>query len=438
MYRYLLSLGVAACALTPALAQTADQIHDARPNTAAPALTGVLEPVAPITLEYALTLASSINAELSAAFNEAAAVDASIRQAGTRPNPEMSWLVEDTRRETRTTTIRLDQSIEFGGKRAARITAATRAHDAANAELNAKRADIRARVITTFFDVLSTQERLHLADTSLALAQRATHVATQRVAAGKVSPVEETRARIAEANIRMELTRAKSELTIARKRLAAIWGNPTPRFTRAEGAFETLPELPSWSDLESRLADAPGIVRARLEVDHRQALAQLENSRRTPDVTVSVGVKRDQEFGRNQAVLGLSIPLPFFDRNQGNMLEALRRTDKARDELSVTGMRLDGELAQSYERLSNARQAAETLQREILPGAQSAYEAASKGFAFGKFNFLDVLDAQRTLLQARSQYLHALSEAHQAAAEIDRILGIASSRSLAMPVVAKP
>jgi cobalt-zinc-cadmium efflux system outer membrane protein len=70
-----------------------------------------------------------------------------------------------------------------------------------------------------------------------------------------------------------------------------------------------------------------------------------------------------------------------------------------------------------------ARQEASALQKEILPGAQSAYDAAATGFEFGKFSFLDVLDAQRTLLQAKSQYLGALSEAHRAAAEIDRILG---------------
>ncbi len=119
----------------------------------------------------------------------------------------------------------------------------------------------------------------------------------------------------------------------------------------------------------------------------------------------------------------MSIPLPLFDTNRGNVLEALRRSDKARDELSATQIRLDGEMAQAYEQLNMARQEVDALQKEILPGAQSAYDAATKGFEFGKFGFLDVLDAQRTLLQAKSQYLRALSEAHRAAAEIDRILG---------------
>ena len=64
----------------------------------------------------------------------------------------------------------------------------------------------------------------------------------------------------------------------------------------------------------------------------------------------------------------------------------------------------------------------ESLRRDVLPGAQLAYENATKGFDLGKFSFLDVLDAQRTLFQARNQYLRALTDTHRAAAEIDRLL----------------
>jgi cobalt-zinc-cadmium efflux system outer membrane protein len=148
-------------------------------------------------------------------------------------------------------------------------------------------------------------------------------------------------------------------------------------------------------------------------------------------VTVSIGAQRVEELGRNQAIVGLSVPLPLFDRNQGNLLEALRRTDKARDELAATEIRLSTELAQAHERLKALSLEVSSLQTEILPGAQSAYEAASKGYELGKFSFLEVLDAQRTFFQARSQYLRALAEAHRAAAEIDRVLGAPSTTALA-------
>ncbi len=117
------------------------------------------------------------------------------------------------------------------------------------------------------------------------------------------------------------------------------------------------------------------------------------------------------------------MPLPLFDNNQGNLLEALRRGDKAGEELAAAELRAGAGLADADLRLRDARQEVAALREEIVPDAQSAYEAAAKGFEFGKFAFLDVLDAQRTLLQARAQYLRALSAAHQAGAEIERILG---------------
>lgn len=422
MYRYLLPLSLAAFSLpgsaqTPAVGTTSSYIA-ASANAAR-----VAEPAAPLTLQAAISMAMQSNPDLSAAQYELQAVEATVLQANVLPNPSLEVTVEDRRRETRESTLQLSQPIELGGKRSARMRAAERGLDAASAELNAKRAEVRASVITAFFDVLAAQERVRLAQEAGDLAQRATTVTGKRVASGKVSPVEETKAKVAESSVRLEQSQARSELMSARKRLTANWGNLSPRFEVAEGQLDVLPELPDTNMLSQRLAGSPALTRARHEVDRRQALAQVERSRRIPDMAVTLGVKRSEELGRNQAIVGLSVPLPLFDSNRGNVLESLRRVDKARDELSATEIRLDSELAQAYEKLSISRQEADSLQKDVIPGAQSAYDAASKGFEYGKFGFLDVLDAQRTLLQAKSQYLRALSEAHRAAADIDRIVG---------------
>ncbi|SMP52153.1 TolC family protein [Noviherbaspirillum suwonense] len=424
MYKFLLPLMLVASIFLPAAAQTLDlprngDMAQASPDRPAKAL----EPSGPLTLQSALALALSANAEVSAARYELAAVEASVVQAGASPNPSLGVQMQDTRRTTRETTVQLSQPFELGGKRAARIQAAERGRDAAGAELGAKQAEVRAAVISSFFDLMIAQERVRLAQESADLAQRASTVASKRVIAGKVSPVEETRARVAETGVRLELLQARSDLTSARKRLSAMWGSLTPRFERAEGELQSLPALPDPAALSAGLVSSPALARARFEVDRRQALARLERSRRTPDVTVSLGVNRNEELGRNQAIVGVSVPLPIFDTNRGNVLEALRRTDKARDELAAVEIRLGSELALAVEKLTTSRQEVQALQQDILPGAQSAYEAATTGFEYGKFGFLDVLDAQRTLLQARSQYLRALSEVHRAGAEIDRILG---------------
>lgn len=438
MRKHVLPLGLAALFLTPSFAQIAGAAENRLIETGAGVTQRAAEPVVPLTLETAQKMAFDANPELAAAQRELEAIAATVIQAQTRPNPELAALVEDTRSATRTTTLQLNQPVELGGKRAARIDAAERGRDAARAELNAKRAEIRAAVTAAFFDTLVAQERLRLAQAGVELAQRATDAARRRVLAGKVSPIEETKARVTESGVRMELKLAASELATARKRLASIWGEPAPRFERVEGDPEALPPLPARADLERRMDASPNLRRARIEVARRLALAEVERSRRIPDLTVSLGTKRNNELGLDQAVFGVSIPIPLFDRNQGNLLEALRRADKARDALSATELRLSNELTQAFERLSVARSELESLKRDILPGAQSAYDAVLKGFELGKFSFLEVLDAQRTLFQAKSQGLRALVDVHRAAAEIERILGEAAPEVAPTPIANQP
>jgi cobalt-zinc-cadmium efflux system outer membrane protein len=377
----------------------------------------------PMTLSRAVDLALQNNPEIAAAMHAVDASKGARTQAGVIPNPEFSYLIEDLRKETRTTTIQISQPIELGGKRSARILAAERGADLTYAFLRAKRLEIRNQVVAAFYAGLSAQERYELAQDSLHIAERALVIAAKRVAAGKVSPLDETKARVARAATRVELAQAASELANARDRLAAMWGGRQSTFERIDGSANTLPAMPDRALMEDKLQQSPDILRARLETRHRQALIGVERSKRVGDLRLTLGNKRDETLGINQTVVGFSIPLPLFDRNQGNLQEALGRYDQAQDELRAVEVRVHNELNRAYQRLRTAHEEARLYQDEILPDATTAYNAASKGFEYGKFAFIEVLDAQRTLFQAKSRYLQALSEAHQAAAEIDRLLG---------------
>ena len=395
-------------------------------STAAPAVTSAsdasTQAIEALSLQGAIAKAIASNAELSAATRELQATEGPVLQGGARPNPELSLLLEDTQRATRTTTLQINQPIELGAKRAARISAAERGRDIAAAELAAKRAELRATVVSAFFDVLLAQEHVKLAGDSTELAQRAADAAGKRVQAGKISPVEETKARVAEATARLEAAQAAAELRLSRQRLAATWGDASLRFDRV-ASDSALATVPTFDAVSARLAMSPSLRRAQIEVERRSALSDLERAKQTPDLTVSLGVKRDEQLGRHQAIIGVAIPLPLFDRNEGNLLEALRREDKSRDELAAADIQIKSAVAQAWGRLDTADAQAKTLRDQVLPGAQSAYDATTKGFELGKFNFLDVLDAQRTLFQAKAQYLRARGEAHRAAADIDRLLG---------------
>lgn len=421
MRRFLLSIAAAFLVAPGAFAQGAPSSSPISAPETASAPSAPTRP--PLTLAAALELAMALSPELSAASLEVDAMAGARLQAEARPNPELAFLLEDTRQATRTTTLQINQPIELGGKRDARMAAADRGSDLARLDLQSRRQAVRAAVTTAYFDLLAVQERVRVAEASLALVQRSSHAATQRVAAGKVSPVEETKARVAEAGVRIELVQVRSEQTAARSRLAKAVGQPMDGYV-LDGSLSALPVLPGSDAFLANLESAPALRRAQMEVDRRTALTAVENARRSSDVTVSLGAKRNNELGLNQAVIGLTVPIPLFDRNQGNVLEALRREDKAREEAVAARMQVRSDAIQARERLVAARTEAQSLTADVLPGAQSAFDATTRGFELGKFNFIDVLDAQRTLLQSRTQYLRALAESHRAAADLNRILGV--------------
>ena len=381
------------------------------------------EPPKLLSLEVALGLAMAANPEISVALREQEATEGARIQAGVRHNPYISSEIQDTRSDTQQITLQFNQEIELGNKRESRLALADILHTKATAELDALKATIHANTVNAFYEVLVAQERLALSKSSFEVANAAVNAATKRVNAGKSSPVEETKSNIAASSVKIELNQSNSQLNSARKRLSALCGNPFLVFEQAYGDVENIPLVPSLENLLALLENAPAIEIANLEVSARGGSTKLARSQSTPNITISAGIVHNQELGLNQAIVGLSAPIPVFDRNQGNVQEAVSLQYKAQDELIALKTQLATKLAGEHERLSVARLSAISLREEILPGAQNAFEAANKGFNAGKFNFLDVLDAQRTLFQAKSQYIQVLLDAHQAIAEIESILG---------------
>ena len=419
-----LAASAAAILLVAASGSALSQGVSQRPVVGEEALqTAATAPATPLSLTKAIELALEGSPEVAAATRQWEATEGQVLQGRARPNPELAYSLEDARSRTRIQSWQLNLPVELGGKRAARTKAAEKSREQAQAQLNELKAALRANVAAAYFDVLTAQERLVLAKDSVALAKSSTDTVAKRVAAGKVSPVEESKARVAEAGIRVELAQAASEQRNALSRLFALLGKIEAPFTVLEGKAENLPPVPKLADLQSLISSSPAVVLARIEVDRRKALTDLEQSKRVPDITVSAGIQRSNETQRNILLFGVSVPLPVFDRNQGNLLEALKLEDKARDELQGATVRLHSEVAQAQERLSTIAAEVQSLRQDVLPGAKSAYDAATIGFENGKFNFLEVLDAQRTYFTAKSQYLKALGEAHRAAADVDRLLG---------------
>ncbi|MDD1015859.1 TolC family protein [Pseudomonas rubra] len=376
-----------------------------------------------LTLESALQAARDNNPELAAARWGIDIADGERRQAGVLPNPVLSWEVEDTRKRSQTTTVGVSQLFELGGKRGARLDVADRDGQLAALELERQGNVLRAEVIGAFQAAAQAQEGLQLAEQSVRLGERALQVVQGRVKAGSASPVEATRAQVQLSEVRLEQSRAEQTLTIAYQQLAAVTGAPLVQFARVEGGLEPNSNIPSRTLLLDRLEQTADLRLARLQIDQREAALGLARTQRIPDLTVSVGSQYSETDRERINVVGLSVPIPLFDRNQGNVLAAARRADQARDQRNGAELRLRSEVVQALTQWSTAAQEVQTFDRSILPSAQQALDAATRGFERGKFAFLDVLDAQRTLVAARLQYLQAQAQSSEARVRLERIFG---------------
>ncbi|MBA2659918.1 MAG: TolC family protein, partial [Nitrosospira sp.] len=393
-----------------------------------------------LTLRDAARLTLQRNPELAAFGKEMRALEGATLQAGLLPNPELSVNVENIGNvqplrgdinsqksiaqevTQQISTIRIYQLVELGGKRAARVSAASLGEELAGQDYEVRRIELIARVANVFTEVLAGQERLRLAEESRQLAQRVVSAVAKRVQAGKVPPIEETRAGVAFSTTRIELEQARRELAAARKRLTLLWGNSSPQFSKALGNLESAVVLPSFEALAERVLASPMALRAMKNIEQRKALLDVEQTRRIPNLTVNAGVVHHALLGGNTAIAAVMLPLPFFDRNQGNIQQAYQRVDKAIDEQVAVDLRLKTELVQAYEALSAAEREVSILRGEILPAARSAFEVTNKGYELGKFGFLEVLDAQRTLFQNQVLYVRALANYQRLVNEIERLI----------------
>ena len=383
-----------------------------------------------VTLEQAISLALAHNPELKVSSWEVRALEGRVFQAGRLPNPEIAAETEDfggsgdlAGFDAAETTVQVSELVELGEKRSKRKRLSALERDVAGLDHMIKRADVLAEVTLAFVDVLSAQEHQSLMDGLLHLAEEAFSSTAERVKAGKVSPVEEIKARVALSEAKIDLKRADNELKVARMKLSATWGRTTSTFQKVQGDLDSVLPIPPLEELERLISQNPDIARWAAAIDQQRAGVELEKAKGIPDFTVSLGMKYHHESNDKAFIVGVSIPFPIFDRNQGGVLEARSRLSKAREESIVARLKAINTLGEKYQVLSSAFTEATALHSDVLPGAQAAFEASREGYRQGKFAYLDMLDAQRTLIAVKVRYINALTTYHKSATEVERLIG---------------
>jgi len=398
------------------------------------------EPKGVVTLEQALSFALKNNPDLTASSWEIRAGEARVVQAGLPPNPELEVEVEnfggsvegensggtknDLRRfDASETTVSISQLFEVGGKRSKRKKVASLEHELLGWDHERTRLDLFAEVTNKFIEVLALQEKLPILEDLVHLSEDISHTASERVKAGKVSPIEETRAKVELSKITIEREKAKRDLDIARKKLAATWGSTSPSFRSVSGNLYTISAIPDLEDLTTKAYQNPDIARWKTELEQRQAALDKEKAERLPDLTLGGGVRYLDESEDNVYVMGVSLPLPIWNRNQGEIQEARYNLYKAKNEKSAAEIRVIKTLNEAYQNLSAVFFETTTLRDVILPGAQSEFAAVNEGYREGKFNYLSFLHSKSTFFDAKVTYIESLANYHKSAATIERLIG---------------
>lgn len=393
-------------------------------------------PTDSISLRDAVAFALLHNPELAAFAWETRAHEARVLQASRLPNPVLGVDAEDIGASKlgggvagneqlvqRQTTVRLGQLIELGGKRSARQRLAARTRDLAAWDFEAARINVLTDVTHAFIDVLAAQEMVALTAQTTQLVERVRQSVGARVVAGVVSPIEETRAEVALATVRVESVRALRQLDAGRRRLATYWGASEATFPAAIGNLNVTPPLPPITEVATRLGENPDLARWAVEISQREAALAAERSKRMPDVTLNAGYRRFTDLRIGALVVGGSVPLPLFDRNGGGIEEAKSRLSKAYEERRAAEARVSAGLAEAYRAVASAHDEVIALRTTVVPGSRQTFAAVSEGYRLGKFGYLDVLDAQRTMIAAGGQYLRALADYHKGVADVERLIG---------------
>ncbi len=408
----------------PVVKKVVTQLPTASPTDTPPKVSGT------INLLTALQLALQYNPQLTVFSLEIRAREAAALQASFLPNPEVGVEVENfagggplSGFQATETTTSLGQLIELAGKRRKRTQAANLQTELAGFDFEAKRLEVYAQVVSAFYNVLWIQQQVKLNQEILQLTKEFRDQVAHRVATGRTSPAELSRAEVEVANAQVALDQSLSQLKAARQQLAATWGARQATFDSVAGNFESIMAIPDYDALLAALQNNPDWTRWNTERRFQQAQLSLAKSFRIPDPTVMAGYRRINELDQQAFVAGVSIPLNIFNRNQGNIQQAQVRLKQVAYLESFTKVQLQTQLSTLYQNISGVHQSIVALKDKIIPQAQEAYETIVQGYHLGKFTFLDVLDARRSLFEARQTYLQNLAIFHQLRAEIERLTG---------------
>lgn len=346
-------------------------------------------------------------------------------QAQARPNPTASIYGENFVGSDAysvlggQTTLQVDQALELGGKRRARIAAGRATLEAARATRSQARLVFAVELATNYALAEASERRVELARQALELATEDLRVARLLVETGKEAGLRSVQAEAEVSAARARVDRALADSATAFATLSAMAASPQPITSIPDGLLKTADAAAI--SVSFAFDSSPAYQTALAEREAAARRVRVERTQAVPNLTVSAGVR--DVAGRDVAgVVGLSMPIPVFDQNRGNISAAQASLRAA--EARLTSVRLDLE---ADARSAAARVPAAESQLDAAKtgeaAAEEAYRLTRLGYAGGKLPLLEVLSARRALTEARTQTLDARLARLSAASQLSRLAG---------------
>lgn len=383
-----------------------------------------------ISLPQALQRALAANPRLTAAERDIGVATGQRIQAGALLNPEVSYEQDDSfgtgiygGTRSAQTTLQISQAFEWFGKREARIAAGAAGVETAAIQRQAVRLEILSETAIAFLSVLGAQRRIQILDEQVAALDRLTPLLQRRIEAGASSPAETGRAEVASALVKADRERLRSTLASARRELAVLMGDTTPKFASVTGRLDATGRPPSFQSVVAAIDANPQLVRWTAVYAQRNAELLLARLKPYPDVRIAAGWRHFNETKDDAVRLSLSVPIPVFDQNQGNILSAQESLAKTRAEREANRNTLIVIAGRAYDSLQGSLRELAILREVAIPKAQQAVQAISDGYGQGRYTLLEVLEAQASVAQARLREQEALQNFHVAVATIEGLVG---------------
>lgn len=350
-------------------------------------------------------------------------------QAGLYPNPMVSVIGDELggtngQQGGIITAPMVSQEFVTAGKKKLDRTIGERKTDQASLMLTMQRYELLTAIRSGFYETLTAQQRVATLEQIEKIAKRSYDLTKILVEVAKTtSTLDLLQVQIELNRVQAELEAARREQTAAWRKLTAVIGAPGLTQLSLDARLEDpLPLVDYDRAAGFVIENHPAVGLARVGIDAAELMLRRQKVEPIPNVTFAAGYVRDNQEKMDLWMFQVGMPVPLFNRNQGNILNASAELGKAVQQVPRAQNELIGRLAAAFGMYQAAKERVDRYRKTILPAASQANKIALDAFKGGQFEYLRVLQAQRVYQDANLEYVRALGEAWKAASEIAGLL----------------